>query len=185
MTVQVDASQPMNEKPQVQPGARWIRRSGQALFLLAIVAAGSGCQSGGNKTAAANANVPATLRYKVTADSTGFYHYGPEQPNGPDLSLKKDTEVTLVKHGFGYSEVTTPDGQTGYVGSEDITQMTAEDIAAANAAQDQLAQAATQKRSSAIVGEYTIPPEAGNDAQLPVADSSPTPKPTPTPPFRY
>ncbi len=170
--------------------AQFAQRAGGAAGLLALVLAAAGCLSKGTKAAnpPATAGAPANAkRYKVLADATPFYKYGPQQPNGPDLKLRKDTELTLVKRSFGFSEVTVSDGETGYVGTEDITPLTAEDLAAEAAAQQQMAAAAAGMPSSgAVKGVYTIPPGAGNDERLPVADPSPAGKPSPpAAPFRY
>lgn len=163
---------------------------GVGALVLGLAWMGSGCgardqapQTAAVTGPAAN-GAPAVDRYKVVADQTPFFRYGPQQAGGPDLSLKKGDEVRMVQRAYGYSRVTTAAGMVGYVGTEDITQLTAEDLAAENAA-DAQAQAAGQKRSSAIVGEYTLPPGATSLDQLPVADPAPTPKPTPNPYFRY
>jgi hypothetical protein len=150
----------------------------------------TGCFGGHSPqtAAAATGGVPAADRYRVVADATPFYRLGPQQAGGPDLSLKRGDEVTMDQRSYGYSRVTTSSGMVGYVGTEDITQLTAEDLAAENAAEAQAqAQAGGQKRSSAIVGEYTLPPGATSLDQLPESDPvpAPTPKPTPNPYFRY
>jgi hypothetical protein len=161
---------------------------GMAALVLGLAWMGSGCGSGDHapQTTAvsgpAASGAPATDRYKVVADATPFYRLGPQQAGGPDLSLKKGDEVKMVQRAYGYSRVTTSGGLVGYVGTEDISQLSAQDLAAENAA---AAQAAAQKRSSAIVGEYTLPPGATSLDQLPVSDPAPTPKPTPNPYFRY
>jgi hypothetical protein len=156
-----------------------------ALCLLACAAAG--CQSRSKTASAATpatagSNVPANDRYKVKADTADFYAYGPQQPSGPDETLKKDARLTLVGRAFGYSRVTLADGKTGYIGTEDITPLSAAEIAAEDAALQPLPQAEAQQR---LGGSYTIPPEAGNDERLPVADPSPAPKPALTTPFRF
>jgi hypothetical protein len=176
----------MSEPSRISPG--WVRVTAGAV-LCAMVLAAAGCQAGGKKTAnapAANANAPASDRYKVTADTTAFYLYGPQQPSGPDQTLKKNDKLTMLKRSYGFSRVKAPDGQTGYVGTEDIAPLTPEEIADEDAALQQvpMPDAETQKRMGAM-GGYTIPPEAGNDERLPVADPSPSPKPTLNAPFRY
>ncbi len=116
----------MSEHRPIRRGVgSWGR--GLSLVLLAIVCLGSGCQSGEKKGAKppAAAAAPGSDRYKVTADTTNFYSYGPQEPNGPDSVLKKDTKLTLIKREFGYSRVKTPDNQTGYVGTEDIGPLSA------------------------------------------------------------
>ena len=63
--------------------------------------------------------VPKPGRYIVTAMSTPFYKYGPAQGNA-DFMLAKGRALTLVKHTLGFSQVTTAEGQGGYVANEDI-----------------------------------------------------------------
>jgi hypothetical protein len=151
----------------------------------------TGCLSQGKSAAgatkaAAHPGAPATDRYKVKAATTAFYTYGPQQPSGPDETLKKDSRVTMVSRSFGYSRVTTSDGKTGYVGTEDIEPLSAEEIADENAAlQPQPLPLPPGAVSQGSGGTYTIPPEAGNDERLPLSDPAPTPKPTLTAPFRY
>jgi hypothetical protein len=164
--------------------AGWVRALAAGLCALAL--AGTGCS--GDKEAAnppAAANAPASDRYKVTAETADFYLYGPQQPNGPTLTLKKDTRLTMVKRAYGYSRVNTPDGQTGYIGTEEIAPLSPEELADEAAAMQQVPSAETLKRMGPMEGGYTIPPEAGNDERLPVPDASPSPKPTLTQPFHY
>jgi hypothetical protein len=71
--------------------------------------------------------------YAVTATSAPFYKYGPQQGNGPDMQLPRDTLVTLIRPSFGYSKVHLANGQEGYVASEDIKVAPADLVAAANA----------------------------------------------------
>src|SRR6188768_3492964 len=56
----------------------------------------------------------------VVAEQTSFYRYGPQQGNGPDQTLKKDTLMTLIRPSFGYCKVHLLEGAEGYVASEDI-----------------------------------------------------------------
>lgn len=59
--------------------------------------------------------------FAVRADRTSFYRYGPQQGNGPDESLPKDTLMTLIRPSFGYCKVKLVDSEKeGYVASEDI-----------------------------------------------------------------
>jgi hypothetical protein len=186
----------MIERPRiVSVLQKWVRPTAAGAVVCLLAATLLGCSSGGGKAAKADstpaANTPDSDRYRVTADTTSFFLYGPQQANGADDTLKKDTEVTMVKRGSGYSRVTTPDGKTGYVATEDLGKLSAQEIAEENAAQQQAVQADALRRMGGTGGTgvpggtYTIPPEAGNDERLPVADTSPTPKPTPTPPFRF
>lgn len=72
--------------------------------------------------------------YAVGVEKTPFYRYGPQQGNGPDAELPRDTLVKLIRNSFGYSKVTVAEtGQQGYVASEDITVASAAMIAAATA----------------------------------------------------
>ena len=64
--------------------------------------------------------IPTTDRFWVTASRTPFYHYGPAQATGADYVLIKGQNVTLVKRSFGFSQITTADGQSGYVATDDI-----------------------------------------------------------------
>jgi hypothetical protein len=78
----------------------------------------------------AKATVGPSNQFKVTAARTPFYNYGPQQPGGPNLSLDRGTVVTLLKRGFGYSQVKLRNEQTGYVGTEDIVALTVEELLA-------------------------------------------------------
>ena len=72
--------------------------------------------------------------YAVGVEKTAFYRYGPQQGNGPDAELPRDTLVKLIRNSFGYSKVAVAaTGQQGYVASEDITVASAAMIAAATA----------------------------------------------------
>jgi hypothetical protein len=166
------------------------RAARMALLCAFSCAVVTGClfqgKSPAGSTAAAHPKSPATDRYKVKADTTPFYIYGPQQPSGPDVSLKKDARLTMVSRSFGYSRVTTTDGKTGYVGTEDIEPLSAEEIANENAAlQPVPLPLPPGAGSQGSGGTYTIPPEAGNDERLPLSDPAPTPKPMLTAPFRY
>ncbi len=66
------------------------------------------------------AGVAGQAHYIVTADATPFYKSGPVQPSGPDLSLKKGQLLTMIERRYGYSRVIDPDGDAGYVPTEDI-----------------------------------------------------------------
>ncbi len=72
--------------------------------------------------------------FAVAADETSFYRYGPQQGNGPDESLPKDTLMTLIRPSFGYCKVQLLTGsKEGYVASEDIQPATSTLLAALNA----------------------------------------------------
>ncbi len=154
-----------------------------------------GCLRGGKTadsgTAAATADVNAPVkpefRYKVTAETTDFFHISPQQPGGADEHLKKDARITFVKRYGGYSEIRTAGGTTGYVPSEEITRLSPQEISQEDAAL--LAKQAPPSLLGPVPGgpgaAYSIPPEATRETVLPVADAASTPKPTPNPMFRY
>ena len=117
--------------------------------------------------------------YSVAASQTPFYHYGPQQGNGPDLQLPRDSIMKIIRPSFGYVKVQLQDGQGGYVASEDI-----------------------QPASAALVAEKLAPPpelpppivvgqgEQGeqfdlnsSDPRL-VAPPEPLPEASPSPEFR-
>jgi len=56
----------------------------------------------------------------VSVDHTPFYHNGPLQGNGPDLSLAKGEEIEVLRKEIGYSFVRINDGQNGYVANDDL-----------------------------------------------------------------
>lgn len=57
-------------------------------------------------------------RMVVVVERTPFFHNGPAQGNGPDLSLMKGDEVEVLRKELGYSFVRIFDGQNGYVANE-------------------------------------------------------------------
>ena len=58
--------------------------------------------------------------YSVTANQTPFYRYGPQQGNGPDMQLPRDSIMKVIRPSFGYVKVQLQDGESGYVANEDI-----------------------------------------------------------------
>lgn len=166
----------------------------------------TGCRNGGatadatTTTTIANNEpikaVPDKDRYKVKADTTGFFRYSPLQASGSDLDLKKNAHLTMLQHGRGYSQVKTEDNQIGYVGTDDIVQLSPAEIAQEDAATLQAAQAAAggaqlagplptptenpTGRPSKRTGPQntapavTIPSDAGRNERLPEADARPT-----------
>jgi hypothetical protein len=114
--------------------------------------------------------------YSVASDQTPFYRYGPQQGNGPDKQLPKDSIMKVIRPSFGYVKVQLQDGEDGYVASEDI-----------------------HPAGAALVAEKLSPPPApaqtyagqgeqfGLDSDDPrlVAPPEPLPEPTPIPDFRY
>ena len=57
----------------------------------------------------------------VVVERTPFYHNGPAQGNGPDLSLVKGEEVEVLRKELGFSFVRIYDGQNGYVANESLS----------------------------------------------------------------
>jgi hypothetical protein len=110
-----------------------------AVALILLVHFLAGCASGQGTARLAKVG----KFYAVTSDKTAFYKYGPQQGNGADLELPKDTLLTLVKSSFGYCKVTLTSGEQGYVAKEDI-----------NVAPPNLVAAVTNPAGSAARGEH-------------------------------
>src|ERR1700677_3535527 len=100
------------------------------------------------------------VRYIVKADTTPFFKFGPAQANGPDLRLKKDDLVTMVQRQYGYSRVLSPDGDAGYVPTDDIAPAPVQPPALASA---------TSKKSTHGGGPHGGSPDFDqpNDVALP------------------
>ncbi|HSH39428.1 MAG TPA: hypothetical protein VK993_11645, partial [Chthoniobacterales bacterium] len=43
--------------------------------------------------------------YAVGVEQAAFFRFGPQQGNGPDEQLPRDTLVRLIRNSFGYSKV--------------------------------------------------------------------------------
>lgn len=80
-------------------------------LLLAISVFSPGCSS----VEYNSTNAP---RMVVVVERTPFFHNGPAQGNGPDLSLVKGDVVEVLRKEIGYSFVHLEDGQNGYVANE-------------------------------------------------------------------
>ncbi|MDQ6810137.1 MAG: hypothetical protein M3Z64_12055 [Verrucomicrobiota bacterium] len=81
----------------------------------------AGCKTVANVAKLTTFETKGDKYYAVVNDSAAFYRRGPQQGNGPDTQLPKDTIVTLIRPSFGYSKVQLLNGsQQGYVASEDI-----------------------------------------------------------------
>lgn len=89
---------------------------GYAILLLAAIILSACASRGPNPVAKINQG----KMFAVAADSTPFYRFGPQQGNGPDQTLPRDTVMTLIRPSFGYCKVALVSGGEGYVASEDI-----------------------------------------------------------------
>ncbi len=133
-----------------------VRLTGSAVLALLV-----GCAS----DLASNTN-----EFVIKARTTPFFIYGPAQSRGADFALPKDTQVTMLKREFGYSQVRMASGQTGYVANDDL------------APAPERPPAPKQKKSSRgrVQSESEfVPPTRLPDEQLPGEPGAPAPS------FRY
>jgi hypothetical protein len=145
------------------------RIAGLLPSLLAIVALSDGC-AGSNLTSRTAAN--GGKIFAIASDSAPFYRYGPQQANGPDKKLPKDTLLTLIRGTFGYCKVRLTTGEEGFVASEDIHAASPALIAAATAPPT-ASSAAARFRSDPSDPRFAPPPRA------PLPEFEPTPIPVP------
>ena len=89
------------------------RLAGLSLAMLFV----SGCAS-------VEYNATNSPKMVVSAERTLFFHNGPLQGNGADLSLAKGDEVEVLRKEIGYSYVRIYDGQYGYVANDDLSPAT-------------------------------------------------------------
>ena len=68
--------------------------------------------------------------FVVKGESTPFYRLGPAY--GSDMTLPKDTLVTLVRPEMGFSKIKLASGDQGFVPNEDLTIASSAAIAAVN-----------------------------------------------------
>src|SRR3982751_2549612 len=120
--------------------------------------------------------------FAVVADKTSFYRYGPQQGNGPDESLPKDTLMTLIRPSFGYCKVhLLPSNKEGYVASEDIKPTPPTLLASLNPPTP-----ASSERENFDVRSsdpnFVPPPEALPDPDLPPSSEPVPPSSVPLPP---
>ncbi|HEX8373138.1 MAG TPA: hypothetical protein VF585_10185 [Chthoniobacterales bacterium] len=187
--------------------SRFSKRLPLALLAAGSLLAVSGCAwfqdpaASGQQPAAAAQTTGATTSpdgqtyLVVKADFTPLYRTGPQQPTGPDQSLPKDTLVTLLKRGFGFSRVQLESGLNGYVATEDLGPAPAELI---NPPQPVIAETSVGtniENNSAIVERYS-PEKAERSAatstsnaealpDLPEPRLEPEPEAAEKPDFRY
>ncbi|HEX8280812.1 MAG TPA: hypothetical protein VF551_05515 [Chthoniobacterales bacterium] len=116
--------------------------------------------------------------FAVSADQTSFYRYGPQQGNGPDESLPRDTLLTLIRPSFGYCKVQVlPGAKEGYVASEDIKPAPPTLVAALTASTQPASTSASQAEHFDTSSAEPPPPEALPDPDLPPAADAPPPAP--------
>ncbi len=148
------------------------------LALLAAAALSSGCgSSGGPKTGMLSGTIGNW--YAVSASQTPFYHYGPQQGNGPDEQLPKDTLLKVIRPSFGYVKVQLQAGGDGYVASEDIAPASAALV---------MEKLAPPPPDVPLVASHDGPAEEqfrlnSSDPRL-IAPPEPLPEASPTPEFR-
>ena len=58
--------------------------------------------------------------YAVKIASAAFYSYGPQQPNGPDRQLPRDTLLTILRKYAGFARVRLTTGEEGFIAKSDI-----------------------------------------------------------------
>jgi len=117
--------------------------------------------------------------FAVTAEKTAFFRFGPQQGNGPDESLPKDTLMTLIRPSFGYCKVQLmASAKEGYVASEDIQPAPPTLIAALNAPPSQASTSSGVENFDvrATDPNFVPPPEALPDPDLPPATVEPSPQ---------
>ncbi len=58
--------------------------------------------------------------YAVSAAQAQLYRFGPAQPMGADLMLKKGDRIIMLRQEYGFSRVITEEGTTGYIANDFI-----------------------------------------------------------------
>lgn len=118
--------------------------------------------------------------FAVTAEKTSFFRYGPQQGNGPDQSLPKDTLMTLIRPSFGYCKVQLmPGAQQGYVASEDIRPAPQTLLAALDASTHPVSSSSSVRENFDVRStnpNAIPPPEALPDPDLPPSTAEPSPQ---------
>ena len=143
-------------------------KRGALLVAVALISCQAACSSA-HKSPVAKAN--SGKMFAVTAEKTSFYRYGPQQGNGPDQSLPKDTLMTLIRPSFGYCKVQLLAGGEGFVASEDIKPAPPTLLAALNAP----APGVSSSENFDVQSNEPPPPEALPDPDLPPATEVPLP----------
>ncbi len=137
----------------------------------------SGCSSISKITSADAKN---GKLFAVATEQTPFYRFGPQQGNGPDEKLPKNTLMTLIRPSFGYCKVQLVAGaKEGYVASEDIQPASPTLLASLNPPPPSITSSSSSVRENFdIRSSEPPPPEKLPDPDLPPAgDASPPPQP--------
>jgi hypothetical protein len=148
----------------------------QSLLPLATVALlAAGCASSAKPKALSGTT---EVWYSVAANQTSFYHYGPQQGNGPDAQLPRDSIMKIIRPSFGYVKVQLQDGVSGYVANEDIRP------AAATLVAEKLAPLPPPEPPPTFARQGVEFRLDSDDPRL-IAPPEPLPEPTALPQFRY
>ena len=147
---------------------------GASYLALAFLAA---CSSSGKKSATKS---DGGKLFAVTTEKTSFYRYGPQQGNGPDQELPRDTLMTLIRPSFGYCKVSLVNGGEGYVASEDIKPATPTLLASLNPPEPAVS-SSSEPENFDMQSSEPPPPESLPDPDLPPETTVPLPDPNPTP----
>lgn len=106
--------------------------------------------------------------YQVSREYAPFYQDGPMQTRGPDLSLRLNDRVKLLKKDFtGFAIVEISDGRRGYVAFEDLAPAPPRPPAPAEPA----SRSSSGRRSMSSEPTYFGP--QNNDIPLPDASAPP------------
>jgi hypothetical protein len=152
--------------------SRMLHKAGATLGLLVLLSACASRKD--NPVSASNSG----KIFAVTAAKTSFFRYGPQQGNGADQELPKDTLVTLIRPSFGYSKVQLVEGALeGYVASEDIRPAPPTLLASRNATSDSSISSGSENFDTE--SSEPPPPEALPDPDLPPTSTEPTQVPLP------
>jgi len=163
----------------ISKGTKGRLRTLAGLVVLSVFVLGSfaGCVAESPAVAAARNG----KLFAVSSEQTSFYRYGPQQGNGADESLPKDTLMTLIRPSFGYCKVQLVSGnKEGYVASEDIKPASPTLLAALNPPVRTDGSGSSGRRSQRenfdIRSTEPPPPETLPDPDLPPAnpDGSPS-----------
>ena len=154
---------------------RFAEGTPRALVVILLCNLISACSSQEN----AVAKSPNGKLFAVASEQTSFYRYGPQQGNGPDASLPKDTLMTLIRPSFGYCKVQVlPDKKEGYVASEDIQPAPRTLLASLNAPVHtaSTSRGGSERENFDIGSSEPPPPEALPDPDLPPTQAEPSPQ---------